>query len=70
MDIPIPIILLANKKDLPAEISEEDIQMMAERAKIDKVLFTSAKTGNQVNEAFIAMIKNCIGVDTIIPIPL
>ncbi len=70
MDIPIPIILLANKKDLPAEISEEDIQTMAERAKIDKVLFTSAKTGNQVNEAFIAMIKNCIGVDTIIPIPL
>lgn len=70
MDTPIPIIMMANKNDLQGEISEEDVREMAARVKIDKVLFTSAKTGYHVNEAFIAMIKSCIGIDSIIPIPL
>ncbi len=70
MDFDVPIIVLANKNDLPSEISNEEVLKIGERCKINKVLFTSAKTGQQVNEAFSVMIKHCIGIDDIIPIPL
>ena len=70
MDNAIPLILLANKKDLQNEITEEEVKEIAERTNMHKVLFTSAKTGYHVNEAFIALIKSCIGNEQIIPIPL
>ncbi|WP_457559388.1 Rab family GTPase [Candidatus Harpocratesius sp.] len=65
-----PIILLANKNDLTPEIKEEQIRGIAERNSIFKVIYTSAKTGYHVNEAFIAMIKSCSGLEDITPISI
>ena len=64
----VPIILLANKNDLPAEIKENRVREIAADVGIDKVLYTSAKTGYHVNEAFISMIKSCTGMDDITPV--
>lgn len=66
----IPIIMIANKQDLTPEISEEQVREIAKSSNIEKILFTSAKTGYHVNEAFISMIKSCAGIDDITPIRL
>lgn len=64
----VPMILLANKNDLKPEIKEDKVREIASSAGIEKVLFTSAKTGYHVNEAFISMIKMCSGLDDITPV--
>ncbi len=62
----IPVILLANKNDLKAEISEEEVKELANRCNVDRVIFTSAKTSYHVEEAFIGLIKLCLNVDSLI----
>ena len=62
----IPVILLANKNDLKAEISEEEVKEIANRCNVDRVIFTSAKTSYHVEEAFIGLIKLCLDVDSLI----
>lgn len=62
----IPVILLANKNDLKAEISEEEVKKLANRCQVDRVIFTSAKTSYHVEEAFIALIKLSLNIDHLI----
>lgn len=59
----IPVIMLANKNDLKPEISEEEVKEIGNRCKVDRVIFTSAKTSYHVEEAFIALIKMCLNID-------
>ena len=66
----IPIILIANKRDLQTEISEDDVRAIGERMGIPKVIFASAKTGYHVYEAFAALIKACCEIDDLVSIPL
>ncbi|MHA1584151.1 MAG: Rab family GTPase [Promethearchaeota archaeon] len=66
----IPIILLANKNDLKPEIAEEDVRQIAKSCGITKVIFTSAKTGYHTGEAFISLIKSCVGVEDLTAFPL
>ncbi len=56
----VPVILLANKRDLPGwKMNEEDIKKVA--SSIDAPYFlTSAKTGEHVNEAFHMIAERCI----------
>lgn len=56
----IPIIPIGNKKDLPMAVSAE---MMAEIERLtgNKIIFTSAKTGEGVQEAFDALAKVTVG---------
>lgn len=60
----IPIILLANKSDLEAAYTEEDIRGVA--AKYDNTFFyTSAKTGENVEAAFAKLADFCLkGAET------
>ncbi len=62
----IPVILLANKNDLKAEISEEEVKELANRCRVDRVIFTSAKTSYHVEEAFVGLIKMCLNIDPLI----
>ena len=62
----IPVILLANKNDLKAEISEEEVKELGSRCQVDRVIFTSAKTSYHVEEAFIALIKMSLKNDHLI----
>jgi len=48
----IPIILIANKNDLNSKISENIVKSLGERINAKDVLFTSAKTGENVEKAF------------------
>ena len=48
----IPIILIANKNDLNDKISENIVKSLGERINAKDVLFTSAKTGENVEKAF------------------
>ncbi len=52
-----PIIFVGNKYDLKenAEWGEEDLKSMAEKYNAVKYLFTSAKTGEGVEEAFVTL---------------
>ena len=61
----IPVILLANKNDLKPEISEEEVKELGHRCKADRIIFTSAKTSYHVQEAFIALIKMCLKIDSL-----
>lgn len=70
IDSSIPIILTANKNDLEPEISEEEVRTLAKKHEIPKVIFTSAKTGYHVFEAFVAIIKACSGIEDLTAIPL
>ncbi len=70
MDNDIPIICIANKNDLQTEISEEEVRALTEKMNIPKVIFTSAKTGYHVYEAFVSLIKACSGLDDLIATPL
>ncbi len=56
----IPVVLLANKRDLPNwEISEEDVKRVASQINAPYFL-TSAKTGEHVDEAFHMIAERCI----------
>jgi len=48
----VPIILIANKNDLNSNISENAVRSLGERINAQDVLFTSAKTGENVEKAF------------------
>jgi len=56
----IPIIPIGNKSDLPKAVDEE---MLAEVERItgNKIIFTSAKTGDGVQQAFEALAKKMLG---------
>ncbi|MBY8989438.1 MAG: GTP-binding protein [Candidatus Lokiarchaeota archaeon] len=56
----VPIILLANKKDLLNKIEEQEIISLGKRIKTDLILFTSAKTGDNVELAFLKLSKQAI----------
>ncbi|MFX1301914.1 MAG: Rab family GTPase [Promethearchaeota archaeon] len=47
-----PIILLANKNDLKKELSETEINSLAEKIAALSIIYTSAKTGENVEQAF------------------
>ncbi len=56
----IPIVLLANKCDLEYDIEESAIETMGRQLGIEKVFFTSAKTGQNVDAAFKSIIAPMI----------
>lgn len=60
----IPVMLLVNKSDLTdfAEVDEEYVKTYAARLDLDH-LFTSAKTGRNVEEAFERMGRLLLGAD-------
>ena len=47
-----PIVLLANKSDLEWKLSEIEINSLAKKTKALSVIYTSAKTGENVEQAF------------------
>ena len=49
----IPVVLLANKSDLEWAVSEETVNETGHELSADATYITSAKTGENVNEAFI-----------------
>jgi small GTP-binding protein len=53
----VPMVMLANKSDLKAQVqvSESDLELKARRHKASSWHFTSAKTGENVAEAFQAI---------------
>lgn len=58
----VTIMVLANKSDAPAEemeVSEADIKKFEEETKL-KVIKTSARTGQNVDESFLEMTKKLI----------
>ncbi len=49
----IPIVFVANKIDLDnKEFGEEEMKEFSQKCGVEKYLFTSAKTGEKVNEVF------------------
>jgi len=48
----IPIILIANKNDLDSKVSKDMIKSIGEKINAKDILFTSAKTGENVEKAF------------------
>ena len=49
----IPKVLVANKVDLVKNVTEEEAKEMAEKIGAADLIFTSAKTGEAVNNAFV-----------------
>ncbi|MFX1425288.1 MAG: Rab family GTPase [Promethearchaeota archaeon] len=56
----VPLILLANKTDLSNKLEEQEIISLGKRIKAEEVLFTSAKTGDNVELAFSLISKHAI----------
>lgn len=48
----IPFILIANKFDLSHEINENEIKILGKTIEASSIIFTSAKTGMNVEKAF------------------
>lgn len=48
----VPIILLANKSDLERNVSESEINSLGKKINALSIIYTSAKTGENVNMAF------------------
>jgi len=55
---PVPFILLINKHDLPWQTTEAEIQAL--RARGWDVRYTSAKTGEGVEESFTALVQQML----------
>ncbi|MBN1803008.1 MAG: GTP-binding protein [Candidatus Lokiarchaeota archaeon] len=55
----IPMILLGNKNDLEREVDMEEVKKMAEKMEC-KYMETSAKTGENVEEAFQQIAIDCL----------
>jgi small GTP-binding protein len=55
---PVPFILLLNKRDLPWEVSEAQIDAL--RARGWDIRYTSAKTGEGVEESFTTLAKRML----------
>ena len=47
-----PIVLLANKNDLDKELSEKEIITLGKKINALSIIYTSAKTGENVEKAF------------------
>jgi small GTP-binding protein len=61
--INVPAILLGNKSDLKAKISDEQVDLSLKEnpeANISEYFKTSAKTGENVNEAFTYLVKKIL----------
>jgi small GTP-binding protein len=56
----IPFILIANKLDITHEISEREVETLGRQLDAISVLYTSAKTGENVEKAFICVSKQAI----------
>lgn len=52
----VPFLLLANKSDLKPIVTKEYIRILSKKLEIDQVYFTSAKTGENIEDAFKALI--------------
>jgi small GTP-binding protein len=48
----VPCILLANKNDLIKNITKEEVESYSVRVKAKSIMYTSAKTGTNVEKAF------------------
>ncbi|TFF87914.1 MAG: GTP-binding protein, partial [Promethearchaeota archaeon] len=48
----IPVILIANKDDLQKEIKKQEIKKIGDEIHSTQIIFTSAKSGDNVNNAF------------------
>ncbi|MHA2126110.1 MAG: Rab family GTPase [Promethearchaeota archaeon] len=55
-----PIILLANKVDLPVKLQKHEIHGIGKRINSLSVLFTSAKTGENVDVAFMIISEQAV----------
>ncbi|MFX1446096.1 MAG: Rab family GTPase [Promethearchaeota archaeon] len=53
----IPIILIANKNDLNHEITQQELETLVKNLNASSVLYTSAKTGMNVEFAFNSISK-------------
>ncbi|MFW9821695.1 MAG: Rab family GTPase [Candidatus Thorarchaeota archaeon] len=58
----VPLILIANKNDLSFEIEKEYVESIGERIKSSSVIFTSAKSGDNVELAFKLIAEHSIEV--------
>ena len=56
----IPIILLANKSDLKSEVSKDYIMEISKKIEAESILITSAKRGENVEEAFHMLARTII----------
>ena len=58
----IPMLLLGNKADLGQErkVSLKEAKQVAEAARVNNYLETSARTAENVNQAFLELLANCI----------
>ena len=54
------LVLLANKTDLSNKLEEQEIISLGKRIKAEEVLFTSAKTGDNVELAFSLISQHAI----------
>lgn len=50
------MVLVGNKSDLPKEVNKEEVKRWAESEGL-KYYSTSAKSGNNVEEAFLELVK-------------
>jgi Ras-related protein Rab-1A len=57
-----PIVLLANKIDLGAELSEKEIKFLEQNTNFISIFHTSAKTGENVESAFKSISKEAVEV--------
>ncbi len=57
----IPIMIVANKCDLPREASAEDLEKCKNDAGAIGIMETCAKSGKNVNDAFTTLVRNALG---------
>lgn len=56
----IPFVLIANKLDINHEISEKEVESLGKEIDAKSILYTSAKTGENVEKAFKSISKQAI----------